>query len=151
MGVSTDGQICFGALLEEDTELPWQDRDDIEDWWEEVKGYRPNPQLFDEHGEYLNGVEPPKEQVDAWLKHKREWKKENPLPVELVNVCSAECPIYILAVPGTGVSASRGYPKRIDHLDLHLVPDATALIDFCRKYGISIKEQIGWYLSSYWG
>ena len=36
MGVSTDGQICFGIAFEECTEFPWDSEEydgDIDAWW----------------------------------------------------------------------------------------------------------------------
>ena len=42
MGVSTDGIIAFGIVLDEGQELPWDDEPgdgDFEDWWRKVNGW----------------------------------------------------------------------------------------------------------------
>lgn len=140
MSVSTDGQICFGVLLKDDVDLPWGDDGSVGEWWERIKGYVSTPQLFDEHGEYLNGVKPADEQVKAWLAHRNRWNEENRLPVDIVNVCSADYPQYILAVPGTFAAASRGYPKKIGDINLQEAPNCDALLAFCKEYGIDVAE-----------
>lgn len=88
MSVSTDGQLCYGILCGEDIEFPWDDQQydgDIDLWWATICGF-----LYDQ--EYLDFL------------------TNHPLPVELVNYCSAGYPMYILAVPLSGTSARRGYP-----------------------------------------
>ena len=155
MGQSTDGQIFFGVLLEEGAEFPW-DGDpfggDIDDWWiMKVKKWNPPFELYDESGEFLPGMETD-ENIDVYYESKYKFKSENPLPVELVNVCSAEYPIYGLAVLGTYMFASRGYPESFNPLDLTFTKEnLDKLLNFLDETGIESDSEPQWYLSSYWG
>lgn len=153
MGVSTNGQICFGVGFDDGFEFPWEEYDDgIHDWWREVQGFAPPVQIYDKYGEYLNGVEPSKEDESAYYDAKHKWEEENPLPVELVNARSMSYPLWILAVAGTVVTARRGYPEEIFPATM-LVTDSRKefLLDFCKKYGIDTNgAEPAWYLSSFW-
>ena len=80
MGVSTDGQICYGILLAEGIELPWNDEkydDGIYDWWLcTVKGYESPFEMFDDDGEYIGGEDIwPKNKVDHYFEHFRLFRK----------------------------------------------------------------------------
>ena len=157
MTTSTNGQICFGFKIEEGTEFPWDDDKwdfDIDNWWvfETLGEWTPPFKLYDEDGEYIGGVKPSEEVIDKYYKDRREFEKNAPpLPVKLVNCCSAEYPEYILAVPSTCQSASRGYPESFDPDELQVDGvEYLALVDFCKKYGIETDEA-EWWLSSYWG
>ena len=78
--------------------------------------------------------------------------KDNPLPFQLVNYCSGEYPMYILAVPGTLKSAYRGSPKSFTLDELQVDEEASKkLIAFCEEYGLEGESEIGWTLSSYMG
>lgn len=159
MGVSTDGIICFGIAFEEGTQFPWDD-DGIESWWRNVNGYKPPFEMYDASGNYLPTVEletdkfgqkhAKKEVTELYYGHMHAWEKENPLPVELVNCCSGDCPIWILTVPAVGLHARRGYPEKLDPGSLK-TPDADALLAFCQKYKLEHDEPPSWYLCSYWG
>ena len=157
MTQSTDGQICFGLLFEEDTVFPWDDHErwgDIDDWWlSYVLKWLPSNELYDKDGEYLGGVKPPEETIDKYYKEKHDFVEKAPkLPVQLVNVCSSEYPQYILAVPSTFMRASRGYPESFHPMDLKVTPqEIDTLLEFCRTYDIEIPGDPMWYLSSYWG
>ncbi len=153
MGQSTDGEISFGYIFEEGFEFPWDEKwDDIEDWWRDVNGFIPTFYPYDDRGEYKAGVT--SEHIDAYFDEKHEWDKNNyPVPVQLVNYCSGECPMYILAVPGSVVTANRGYPKVINLVILISANEQkSALLDFCLKYEIDIKDQEEplWRVSSCW-
>src|SRR5690348_13757855 len=108
MGVSTDGQICFGILLgdeEDDLELPWDDKryEDLDDWWiDGVHGYKPPFELFDADGNYINGERPSEETIKAYYAPRWEFEKQHPIPVKLVNGCSGNYPVWILALKDVG-------------------------------------------------
>lgn len=114
MGTSTDANLCFGVVIEEMQDTPWDDVDmSAEEWFED--------------------------NVD----------EENP-PVALVNYCSDSHPVYILAVPRTVITASRGYPVHIDVKSLEVSKDdILRLENFCEQHNISYEEP-RWWLSSYW-
>lgn len=157
MGVSTDGQLCYGANFEE-ASFPWDDESkyegDIEAWWRDVNGYKRPFELYDESGEYIDGVEPDKSKISEYYNHSSEWDKENPLPVSLVNGCSVDYPTWILAVPGTEETASRGYPQKLGDMPLDLtVPldKLKAFIEFLEEHLEYNRENCGWWLSSYYG
>lgn len=158
MGQSTDGQICFGIMIDEGAEpFPWDEDDedgygDIDEWWMKINGYTPPFEIWEENSaEYLPGVT--EEMRDEYYTHRREWKKANPLPVELVHHCSGDYPMYIIALPETYKNASRGYPEPLELTDFEVSAErAMELVHFCEKYGIDIGEEYPrWWLSSYWG
>lgn len=112
MGVSTDGQICYGILFDEDYEFPWAStrHEDEEEWWREVTGFNPSFRPFTKEGDFTNGVTREDPRIDVFFDEQRAWDQEHPLPVKLVNVCSDSAPQYILATPSSCKTASRGYP-----------------------------------------
>jgi hypothetical protein len=164
MTVSTNGEISFGILFEEGYEFPWDDEkydNDIGEWWLEVNEYKPPVEIFDERGMYIDGKAPSKNALEEYFEHRSKFIGEHPLPIEQVNVCSDEYPRYIIAIPGIGHCARRGYPEVFNPLDLpELITEekVQALIDFCETY---LHDPDGWcefpemtpkwYLSSFWG
>lgn len=152
MSVSTDGQLCYGIVLEEDYEFPWSDEEwdnDIEDWWVYgILGY-PRADFYDDHGKKPGTTH---EQVDEYYKGLWAFRKENPLPVDVVNYCSDNAPMYILAVPSSKHSNSRGFPVEIDPEQLIVAHgEKMALLEFCDTYNIERDDEPKWWLSSYWG
>ena len=153
MGVSTNGQICFGVLCEEGQEFPWDEYDGEEEWWLKICAFKPSLQVYDLHGNRLPGIT--EAQCDKYWEEKRAFAEAHPLPVELVNYCSGDYPMYILAAKDTCQSASRGNAEEFAPAKLTVTPEQTEqLLDFCRKH---IEWEGGnppepkWYLSSYWG
>lgn len=155
MGQNTDGQICYGIDVSEGEELPWEDEEykgDEEEWWMIESGFKwEGKEPFDEHGNYAQGVKEGDPLIDEYFAARMKWCEEHPLPIEMVNTCSGDCPMWIVAVPGTLVTACRGYPESIDPSTLfNIDPEKLAQWSaFCEKYGI--EGEAGWYLSSYWG
>jgi len=131
MGVSTDGIICVGYDLGEEVEFPWRDGDgdddqpsdlprwvdDEESWWDWHTGYRPSSYPFGDDGNWLPGLTEKSDRDAAYKLYATErdaWRESHPKkPFELVHHCSGECTMYILAIPGTVITAARGYPKEI--------------------------------------
>jgi hypothetical protein len=139
MGVSTDGEIWYGVILgEQEEDFPWEEEGDIEFWWQEKHspGLMDLP-TFEERHEERKRVE-----------------REHPLPVELVNYCSCDYPMYALAVPGVGLSASRGYPEKFNPYDLpqgeEMGEAVDRLLNFCHEYNIEFSDGPSWFLSSLW-
>lgn len=132
MGISSDGEICYGIVFEDGYEFPWDvDHDgDPEEWW---------------ISKVLQLIYKDYDEMHAIL-------KDNPLPFELVNYCSCEYPMYILAVPGTLKSAYKGSPKSFTLDELKVDEEASnKLITFCEEHGLTGESAIGWVLSSYMG
>lgn len=161
MGTSTDGQLCYGYLFDEGHEFPWYSEDDFGDlemWWEEQNGYVELPlerEPYTEDGDYQEWFKKlSRDEQDKYLdprwEHHRKWVKDNPIPFDLVNYCSGDCPMYILAVPSTVITANRGYPERI--VSLPEIKGIKQFTECLQKYGIhDCIEQPSWYLSSYMG
>ena len=85
--------------------------------------------------------------LDDW------WRTENtdhPCPVELVNYCSGDSPMYGLAVSKSTQTAHRGTPVLIEGLGLS-IQETAPLKEFLAKYNLKPEGEAGWYLSSYWG
>lgn len=156
MGVSTDGQLCYGILLEEEGEFPWdvdEHDNDFEEWWlVGICGFKHSFELFDEKG---NWIEPRQSSdvEDKYFKEQRDFEKSHKCPYTLVNVCSGDYPIYMLALEDTLISASRGTPELIKFDELRGISqeEDSDLLSFCEKYNIPYEGESGWYLSSYWG
>ena len=156
MSQSTDGEICFGYKFEEEYGFPWvENEDDPEDWWaEDVHNYKPPFKMFTEDGQWVGGKEwPVEKRKDYWL-HKENFKENMPkLPFKLVNYCSAECPMYMLATPSSILTARRGYPLEFDPRNLKVIEsEIKELNAFIAKYDLKPENEApSWFLSSYWG
>lgn len=130
MGVSTNGILVFGIELGEELPEFLEDFDDT--WWDFTDS--------------ISGVAD--DDSERW--EKRRDFRDN-FPVELVSHCSYEYPMYILAVNGTEITASRGSPEVIDPASLVVSPEKIEeLRKFCEEYGIEWEEP-KWYLCSMWG
>jgi len=144
MSTSTDGQICFGVLVDE---LP---DDNLDSWWLDVLGYEPPFKLY-ESGSYINGVKPSEDKIKEYYAHKFDFQEIHPLPVTLINYCSRDHPMYILAVPSSVRSARRGYPEPFDPAGLKVEQnEVEKLLRFCDDYNLKCSWP-RWWLSSYWG
>jgi hypothetical protein len=157
MGNSSYGQIHFGIRFDEGFEFPWNtifdetdESSQLEYWWFDViHGYQEPFEIYDERGEYLPGITEAKRKEHS--DHRDAFQEAHPLPVELINYCRDECPMYILALPGTGLQASRGNPVAICRSDFLVnVDQEKILTDFCKNHGIDCgHETPKWWLSAY--
>jgi len=159
---STDGIICFGFELGEDVELPW-DHGDLNEWWfYKIHPFEPTFYPFTERGDYKPGITKDCPEIRHYLQERRAHKEASPrLPIQLVNVCSCDCPIWIAAVPGAVIEAARGYPVnvkanlfhavKIPESKLYLAAEKTKA--FLVKYAdAGFQEKYPeWFLGSYWG
>ena len=94
------------------------------------------------------------EDPDNYFEEQGKFLKVHPIPVDLVNYCSDECPMFILAVPRTVLLANRGYPQIFDPDDIvRITPgEHASIIRFCKKYDIDMdNEYPNWHLSSSMG
>ena len=154
MTVSTDGQICYGVLFDEGYEFPWEEEcsDGIEDWWCSICKYEPPFELYDARGEYIDGRRLSDERIHKYHANRRVFIERHPLPVSLVNVCSSDYPIWILAIPSTVRCANRGYPKTFEPSVLVVSEDKVdILLRFCEEHGLEYTGEPQWWLSSCWG
>lgn len=156
MGVSTNGQICFGILFDEGYEFPWDAGEfdgDIDEWWLKECGFNVSERddFYDACGNPIPGTEEKKEDYYA---RRHAFEKDHPVPASLVNYCSLDAPMYILAVPSSDLIAYRGYPKEFDPQKLINLVGIQALMDFqefIKKYLGDGAGEPKFYLSSYWG
>jgi hypothetical protein len=143
MGVSTNASIAYGVDLEE--ELPeviqrWLDEGDdrdTEEWLAHTSGWVPVP---GDDGYYLQDANG----VSSW-----QYVEEH-CPVELVYHCSDDYPMYIIAVRGSEITASRGYPKVIGSLDVDEVKLEEAT-EWMAQHLPDIEWKPEWLLYSMWG
>jgi len=154
MGTSTDGQLSFGIVFEEGFEFPWNDEDfdgEIDDWWRSVNGYtNPHPDPFTEGGAYKPEFNRDSTEVRTYFNHQFDWDKQNPFPIEVVNYCHIDYPMYLLAVKH--IECSRRYPREIDPAFLEVgAEDRMRLTRFLLDYGIETNNEPKWWLTSYWG
>lgn len=131
MGQSTDSILVYGIPLEEGVELEFlEDFDgDFEDFVDNQNGMNWRDDGFKE--------------CEAARKA---------FPVTLVRHCSCDYPMYILALPGTETTASRGYPQKIEALPEISQALIDKLIAFADNYDLvdSFEGEPGWYLCSDW-
>ena len=154
MGVSTDGQLSFGVCFGGHFEFPWSTDKydgDIDKWWQDVRGFvNPIESPFNEHGNYKPGINRDSPVISEYFAKKREWENANPIPVEVVNYCSDECPMYMLSTKG--ISNKRGYPEKVDIDFLRDTEEARQVLrEFMDQYGIESDDDACWWLSSYYG
>jgi hypothetical protein len=105
--------------------------------------------LFDEGFEFPWDDEENEGYIEDWWKN---FNEDVECPVEIVNVCSCDYPIHILAVKGSVRTCSRGYPTDIDMNTLLSSVGAKKhqeLLEFCNKYKIDTDEETPkWWLGS---
>lgn len=155
MGQSTNGELWYGFVFEDGYEFPWDAapfEGDIDDWWLAESGFKPSVEIYDaaDPSGYKGGAKPTEEAISDYYAEKRNFKEAHPCPVETVNYCSGDYPMYALAVCGTGMTAYRGDPKRVEGLGIS-PQEIAPLLEFCEKYNLKPEGESGWYLSSYWG
>ena len=162
MGQSTDGIICYGFLYgEECEEFPWDEEKwegDFEEWWAfgfNGAGYVPACQPWTDKGGYAEGFDENSDLKPYFAAKKVHKAKVGPPPVEWVNTCSYECPVWILAVPGTVVTASRGHPESLKTRGVNTAScpplgDIRQFRAFCAAHSIEVGE-LGWLLGSFYG
>lgn len=138
MGISTDGILVYGIAYEDEGELP----EFLVDWAEENDT---DPGDFDDYLDSISGL-PNYGEPGHDFSAQRAWRET--CPVDLVRHCSYECPMYILAVRGTEITARRGYPQVINTLDVSGYK-IDAFNAWCKERGIVGEPK--WYLCSMWG
>ncbi len=89
--------------------------------------------------------------IDEWW-HAVAGGEDHKIPVELVNYCGIEYPMYAVTVPGIGASCSRGSPQVFDPAKLVATDEQIeSLKAFLDKYEIEYSGEPQWLLTSYWG
>jgi len=140
MGRTIVAKIVFGiSVYREDWETENEDFSDKDDWWREINGYEPS---FDP---WKIEDSPSKESRDRYLKERREWDMNHPVPIEMLFFGSEEedgvlitCPKY----PKHEVNLG-SFLVNFDPAQLKIEPDK-AFENFATKYLPEFK--MGWSL-----
>jgi hypothetical protein len=137
MGQSTDAILVYGFEMDPADESPsfLGEDGDFEDFVTDEAGvspWRPGMSAEEKHEYFTNK----QVIIDA-------------CPVELVLHCSSDYPMYIMAIRGTQLRASRGYPEVVKSLSVSQ-EKITAAKQWCLDHGIEWKEP-EWILCSDWG
>lgn len=136
MGQSTDAILAFGFDLGE--ELP-------EKIQEELDAINDNEGI-ESWLEMIAGVEPWSPEAKDWWKRRDDAVAK--IPVDFIRHCSGDYPMYFLAIRGTEMRASRGYPEPIT-MPASIVGWREILRDFCAEHGIEYEEP-DWHIFSMW-
>lgn len=155
MGISTDGIIAFGWIFEDGFEFPWDFEpwdSDEESWWMDVNEYQPLYSPFTDDGNYAEGFSRGDSRISKEYDNQFKWKMDNPLPVEVLNYCSYEYPLYALVLPETIIRCSRGYPEKLPMTLKTPTPlQIEELNSFVQKYNIEVDSEPSYHLMSFFG
>lgn len=159
--MSFEALLVFGIPLVEGTDLPWREDpddpaedDEVKDWWVKETGFEPTVQVWTADGNYLDGFDDDSPEIEQYFVELRAHLKKNPLPVEVVEHCGSEHPMYVLAPPGVVIRANPGdlvslgeamaaaIEKGVDHRSVR---------EFARKYfGDDVADaDMKWWLCAY--
>lgn len=142
MGVSTNGIVCYGVPIDENTELPWNDEEkdyeDYEEWFYDYLGWNKTYDDFPNSREY--------------------WKAKIAFTsLSIFSHCSCDCMMYILGIKSSERVASRGYPETLPaNLDSLITEEAKQeLLNFIERLNDDFPELLektepSWLLVSMW-
>ena len=140
MGVSTDGMIFFGILLDDDV---FDTEDDTDDW-------------ACMYARLAQGITCPDVEYEGNQEVFSEfWKKvREAVEHSLCSIgyhCSDSYPAPYVALSRANLNASRGYPEELD-VEMFKVTEEEiqAIKDFCEVLGVPYSTP-KWYLASFWG
>jgi hypothetical protein len=146
MGVDYSAVLGFGYPIN-DTEWtpPWMEdpfHGDEQGWWlaqHEV----PYDTAYNEEGEQ-HAIE-----GEVYWEARKQRLKENPLPVDFMEVGWDEEPMVVVCVKGTKAHVWSHKAKKLDvremDMDAELL-DLGPVEDFCREYNFPVDFEPGWYI-----
>jgi hypothetical protein len=164
MGQSTDANIAFGVDLQE--ELPYEgaDENDIGAYVALREGYK-NP--WDDLPDEVNyGSNDPyarwrqehpewEERIEDWDQTKRMFEDGSPVVID--HHCSCDYPMYVVALKGTVLTASRGAPEEFgigwmaDALTMNAETRIREAQEFCEQHEFATDfSSPSWLLYSQW-
>lgn len=151
MGVSTDGLLFLGILIDEESECPWEDEKDED-------GETGTWYSWEDHYARLKGCPKPDVPYDTPKNkalHSAYWDAKRKIleacAVEMDTHCSGEYPLWYVALKRLRWSASRGSPDSFEVLPVATDEDRAAVVEFCKLMDIKCEEKPQWHLASYWG
>lgn len=151
MGIFAEGFICLGWKLESELPASCTGSFDFKKFWLDAKGFSPSVQLFDEVGNFLNGVQPSAKEEEAYYAERDAFLDAHPVEVDLLNAGSGDDPVWILAIPTCTISVHPGSPKVIDP-EGFVMPAYEAMQRIekdLRDIGLTISPGPKWFLASY--
>lgn len=96
--MSATAILYFGVIFPEEYSFPWDESDDIEDWWiYKIRGLKHTVEIYDADGNYTNDQRPSAELISSYHDERHTFLKENPLPIELDYAGTDECRYTIIA------------------------------------------------------
>jgi hypothetical protein len=155
MGVHYSAELGLGYPVNDEEWLRGLEEEEVsvledeEDWWiaqHEV----PYIMVYDEDGGHLPGIT--ETDVKVYWEDRKQWLKENPLPVEFMQVGWYEDPMIVVCVKGTTSTCWTDNLKKLDVRDMDMegdnaYEDLMLVEKFCRKYKIPVDfDAPGWYL-----
>jgi len=138
MGQSTNAIMAFGIDLGEELPDSFHAHDDEDDGFESEHFLACD--FCIEIPEWT-----PETNTEYW---KAKWTAIAAIPIELIEHCSSEYPMYFLAVRGTKQTALRGHTVDADQRDIE-PSEIDALRAFCERHGVEWKEP-KWQIFSMW-
>ncbi len=155
MGQDAEAKIVFGIDFGGSDDFPWDRKfdGDIEDWWRSINNYVGLESPFDSSGNYKPGIKSYDKVVDDYFNERRQWLKDNPIPIEMVRYCSYDYPAYVMSVASETYRADWSDPAEVDPAELmkDQSENAKIILDFCEKYGIEVPSQPRWLLVAFFG
>ncbi len=157
MGSDARVHICYGVILDDDAEYPWDSEEfngDLEEWWiTKVKGFKHSFEIY-ENDEYINGQKPKQSIIDKYHDEKNDFIKSNPLPFELYDCGSTsygDC-IKVLGLKEPSFYSDWEEPSEIDFSKLVVSEkDKLSIISFCEEYEILYEKEPTWYACCTYG
>lgn len=112
--------LCFGVRYPKGYEFPWDKPSErkngkfYDHWWAfSVLRYKPEVELFDDSGNWINGVEPSKDVKEKYFNDLEKFLEENPPPFRPVNPFGCRTEGTVLAIPNQVYC----FNERIEEID----------------------------------
>jgi hypothetical protein len=153
MSRTVEGIICFGVLMDEESQVPWNQKEysyDIDDWWLfGICKFKPTEEIFNKDGSYID-PKPTRKQIDGYFNEERKFKKDHPLPIQIVRIGNSEEPRFIIAAIGTVTMGHLYDPYVLPAACMDVkTEDVDILLHFCIQYQIEYIGKPSWYLAAY--
>ena len=156
MGQSLRAQVAYGWRIEFDEygeepvrPLPWDEEDDIDDWWLQQTGF-PVESPYGPDG----NTDPGEEASAAYWAARRVWLNEHPIPIEIERAGVTDYSMEVIIRPaGEAFEASfEGWKASPLTLAADLDADAIAAAEaFIRDHDLPVTGEFGPHISaSYW-
>jgi hypothetical protein len=152
MGMDASATISFGMEFEEDFEFPWEDQD-IDDWWIKELGFEPSKEVFDENGNYNEGMT--KKDSDDYFKEIGEFLENHPCPIIDIRCGSYDNHSTVIAIPSSCIYGDWESGVNIDTLEDFILDNENlnSYYEFMNKYFLDefMNQKPRWILTCFWG